>query len=134
MVATMRNKLLAKFFTIVGFLSSLVFPIWGVSMQVQLLRESGDGSMLETIGLTASGFVIVAFLVVLTIWRFFAERIRKKLKPQRTLIGFFGIGYMMLLAVKMMMDSLENIFLFGTIGAATAVVCYFIADLLRGGN
>ena len=127
----MKYKFFALIFTVTGFLASLILPIWAVSTQVMILRESGKSSVLETLGVTAGGIAIITFIVIFTVWRYFSVFIREKLKPQRTLIGFFGIGYLMILLIRRMMDALELIFLFGTIGATVAVICYFIADLLR---
>lgn len=127
----MRRKIFAFFLRIIGFLSSIGFPIWATSTQIAILRASCGESTLERIGVTAAGAVVIVFIVGFTLWRYVSVWFREKLRSHRTLLGFFLVGYVLILCIRPVMDILEIVFLGGAIGAAIAVVCYVIADLLK---
>lgn len=127
----MKYKIWSLFFTLLGFTASLGVPVWAVSTQVAILAETCEASVLDQIGVAAGGAVIIAFIVVLTLWRYFSVLIRERLRPHRTLLGFFLIGYLVIVCIQYVIETLEVVFLGGTIGAAIAVVCFFISDQIK---
>ena len=129
----MARRCLAAVFGTVGFLSSLAFPIWAAASQMAILRAQCGDSLIERMGVTVSGAILIAFVVGLTVWRYVSARLREVLRPQRTLFGFFAVGYALILAVRTMISSLEVLFLGGLVGASVAVICYAVADRLREG-
>ena len=129
----MARRCLATLCSVVGFLSSLAFPIWAAATQMAILRVQCGNSALDRIGVTAGGAILIAFLVGLTVWRYLSARLREVLRPGRTLFGFFAVGYGLILAVRTMLSSLEVIFLGGLVGATVAMILYAVADHLREG-
>lgn len=133
-VAGMKSKIFAFLLKLTGFLASIGFPIWAASSQIAILRASCGDSILERIGITAGGAVIIVFIVGFTAWRYVSVWFREKLRSHRTLVGFFLIGYIMILCIRPLLGTLEVIFLGGTLGAAVAVVCYALADIIEERN
>lgn len=128
----MRNRIFALFFTLIGFTSSIFFPVWAVSTQVIILRANCGESVLDKLGVTLSGAVAIACIVVLVAWKYFSALFRDKFRSHRTPLAFFSIGYLVVFVINYLADSLELIFLFGTIGAAIAAICYYVSDMLKG--
>lgn len=127
----MKYKLWAGAFTVMGFVASLVFPVWAVLTQMAILREACNESILESFDLALGGVAVIVFIIALTVIRYVSAKFKEKFKPQRTLFSFFVVGYLMIIAIRYMIGALEVIFLGGAIGATIAVVCYFISDQLK---
>ena len=128
----MKSKVFAFILTFVGFAASIGCPVWAASTQMAILRAQCGESVLERIGVTAAGTVVIGFIVAIVFWKYFSAFFREKLGSHRTALGFFLIGYGLIYAIKTFIGALEVIFLFGVIGAAVAVVCFYFADVLRG--
>ncbi len=127
-----RYKAVALWLEILGFLFSLVMPIWAAASKVVILARDAPDNLFTRLGITLSGGVLILCIAVAVSWRFFGSVIKENVKgTRRTLLGFFGIGYIVLLAIKNMLDALEAIFLGGAVGALCAVILYTIADILR---
>lgn len=129
----MRNRIFALFFTLIGFASSIAFPVWAISKQIIILRSGCGESALDKLGVTLSGAVAICCIVALVAWKYFSVLFREKLRSHRTPLAFFVIGYLAVFIINYLADALELIFLFGVIGAAIAVVCYKISDYLKEG-
>ena len=129
----MRNRIFALFFTLIGFASSIAFPVWAISKQIIILRANCGESVFDKLGVTLSGAVAIAWIVALVAWKYFSVLFREKLRSHRTPLAFFVIGYLAVFIINYLADALELIFLFGVIGAAIAVVCYKISDYLKEG-
>lgn len=129
----MRNRIFALFFTLLGFVSSIAFPVWAISKQIIILRANCGESALDKLGVTLSGAVAICCIVALVAWKYFSVLFREKLRSHRTPLAFFMIGYLAVFIINYLADALELIFLFGVIGAAIAVVCYKISDCLKEG-
>lgn len=127
----MKYKFWSAFFTLIGFVASVALPIWATVSQVIVIKSNCDMSIWDTIGITLSGAVIVAVLVFFTLWKYFSAKIKEKMKPQRTLFGFFAVGYVIILVIKTLLTTIEAIFLAGAIGTAIAVICYYISDIIK---
>lgn len=128
----MRNRIFALFFTLIGFTSSIFFPVWAVSKQIIILRANCGESVLDKLGVTLSGAVAIACIVGLVAWKYFSALFREKLRSHRTPLAFFVIGYLVVFVINYLADALELIFLFGSVGAAVAVICYDVSDMLKG--
>lgn len=130
----MRNRIFAWLFIVVGFLASIGFPVWAVSKQIVILRANCGESVLDRIGVTLSGAVAVACIVGLVTWKYVSALFRDKLRSHRTPLAFFTIGYLVIFVINYLSDALGLIFLFGSIGATVAVICYRISDHLKEGR
>lgn len=128
----MKRWLLARFFTLLGFVASIGFPVWAVSTQIIILRANCGESVLDRLGVTLSGAVAIVCIVVLVAWKYFSALFRDKFRSHRTPLAFFTIGYLVVFVINYLADSLELIFLFGAIGAAVAAICYYVSDMLKG--
>ena len=128
----MKSKFFAGLLTVLGFLASIGFPVWATSTQIIILRSQCTESILERIGVTAAGAAIIGFIVVLVFWKYFSVFIREKLGAHRTAFGFFAIGWALIFVIKTFINALEMIFLFGAIGAAIAILCFYSSDVLKG--
>ena len=127
----MKYKLLSCLCTFFGFVFSICCPIGAAATQVVFLRSQAEASISEKIGITASGIVIAIFVIAITLWKYLSVLFREKMKSQRTLIGFWVVGYLLILCVKRLFDSLEIIFLGGVVGAVLAVLLFYLSDRLR---
>jgi hypothetical protein len=128
----MKNKFFAGLLTVLGFVLAIGLPVYAASTQIVFLRSQCAESMLERVGVTASGAVVIGFIVMLVFWKYFAPIIRKKLGASRTTLGFFLVGYGLIFVIKTFIGALESIFLFGAIGGGLSVVCFYFSDILRG--
>ena len=128
----MKNKLLAGLIRVIGFLFSIGLPVWAVSTHIAILRSQCGESVLERIGVTTSGAIVIGIIVALVFWKYFSVFLREKLGSHRTLFGFFVVGYVLIFAVKTFINALELIFLCGAVGAAIAIVCFYFADVIAG--
>ena len=122
----MKNKLLSLLFTVLGFAFSLVPPIWAAGTQIAFLRQ--DKTFLEIVGLTASGAVVIGFIALVVFWKYFSDFFKRRLRSGRTAFGFALIGYLIIIAIKSLFDTLELIFLFWIFGTAAAIVFFNISD------
>ena len=59
---------------------------------------------------------------------YFSDFFKSHLRSNRTAFGFFLIGYLIIIAIKRLFDTLELIFLFGIFGTAAAIVFFNISD------
>jgi DMSO/TMAO reductase YedYZ heme-binding membrane subunit len=130
----MKRRGLSLLFTLIGFAASIGFPVWAVSTQITVLLKNCGESALDRLGVTLSGFVVIACIVGLVLWKYLSAVFREKLKSQRTALGFFCIGYAMVFIINYLSSALELIFLFGAIGAAIAAICFRISDHFKGGK
>ena len=128
----MKSKFFAGLLTVLGFLASIGFPVWAASTQIIILRSQCTESVLERIGVTASGATIICFIVVLVFWKYFSYSFKEKLRSHRTAFGIFLVGYFIFIAIKNLINTLEIIFLFGMIGSSIAMLCFYFADVLKG--
>lgn len=129
----MRNRIFALFFTLLGFASSIAFPVWAISKQIIILRANCGESVLDKLGVTLSGAVAICCIVALVVWKYFSVLFREKLRSHRTPLAFSVIGYLVVFIIDYIADALALILLFMAIGAAIAVVCYKISDCLKEG-
>lgn len=125
----MKNKFFGILFTVLGFILSVGFPVWALSSQVTLLRADCGISFSERLGLTFSGFIVILLIIFLNFWKYFSSFLEKRLKSGRTPLAFFGVGYLVILAIGRLFSILEVIFLFGAIGSLSATLCYKVADI-----
>ena len=130
----MKRWLLARFFTLLGFVAAIGFPVWAVSTEVTVLLKNCDGSALDRLGVTLSGFVAIASIVCLVLWKYLSALFREKLRSHRTALGFFCIGYFAVFIINYLASALELIFLFGAIGAAIGAICFRVSDHLKEGR
>ena len=127
----MKYKLLSFLCTFLGFAFSIGCPIGAAMTQVVFLKSQAEVSVADKIGITASGVAIAIFVVAITLWKYISVLFREKMRSHRTLVGFWVVGYLLILCVKCLFDSLEVIFLGGAIGAVLAVVLFHLSDKCR---
>lgn len=111
---------------------AILLPVYAASTQIVFLRSQCAESMLERVGVTASGVAVIGFIVILVFWKYFAPLIRKKFGTSRTAFGFFFIGWGLIFVIKTFIGALESIFLFGAIGGGLSMVCFYFSDILKG--
>ena len=130
----MKKWLFARFFTLLGLVSSIAFPVWAVSKQIVILKANCGESVIDRLGLTLSGFVAIACIVVLVVWKYISALFRDKLRSHRTPLAFFTIGTLVVFVVYYLANALGSIFFWGAIGSTVAVICYRVSDHLKEGR
>ena len=125
----MKNKALSVLFTVLGFAFSLIPPIWAANTQIAFLRQKE--SLLEIVGITAGGAVVIGAVVIIVFWKYFSDFFKSRLRSNRTAFGFFLIGYLVIVSIGRLIETLELIFLFGMLGAAVSIVLFRISDYFK---
>lgn len=126
---TARAK--ARAFDICGAVISFAAPAAAaVSELPYTVKEVTGGeklSFLDVLHLSSAAFAVICILLAVTMWRFFANRVKA---PKSGLV-ISGAGFAICYGVEMFIHILTVVLLWATIGCAVASICYFTADQIR---
>lgn len=92
-----------------------------------VVQQTGNGSFLAVLHLSAVAFAIIAVLLALTLYRFFRDRIKVPKSGLTVSLIAFGVCY----GIEQFIHALTVVLLFCVIGAALAQIFYAVADHIR---
>lgn len=125
--ATRKAKLLDISGAVISFAAPAAAAVSELPYTVREVTGGEKLSFLDILHLSSAAFAIVCILAAITMWRFFANRVKT---PKSGLL-VSGVGFAICYGVEQFIHILTVVLLWATIGCAVASVCYYASDQIR---
>lgn len=127
MTARSKAKLLDVSGAVISFAAPAAAAVSELPYTVKEATGGGKLSFLDILHLSTAAFAIVCILAVITMWRFFANRIKT---PKSGLL-ISGGGFAICYGVEQFIHILTVVLLWATVGCAVASACYYASDQIK---